>query len=128
MSPAGLDHPEPPGLSAACCFTEAWGKWGQMVLSSRIPCPSVLHLSPGGSGDPPSPPHSPASPPTQSRKEAQLQNRPETPAMPPALLIQEKPQHLAPSQKSTQFPNVNESQSFKTTQIEGEMMSESEVG
>ena len=49
-------------------------------------------------------------------------------AVPPILLILEKPQHLTPSQKSTQFPNVNESHSFKITHIEGEMMSELETG
>lgn len=49
-------------------------------------------------------------------------------AVPPILLSQEKPQHLTPSQKSTLFPNVNESHCFKITLIEGETMSELEVG
>ena len=49
-------------------------------------------------------------------------------AVPPILLILEKPPHLTPSQKSMPFPNVNESHSFKITHIEGETMSELETG
>lgn len=49
-------------------------------------------------------------------------------AVPPLLLVGEKPQHLIPSQIGVQSPNVSERDSFKTTSIEGERTFESEGG